>query len=437
MILNSTTQTLRIVLSAAVAANQPPVTVDYVDFTATATTPGLQLATTNSTTPVTILSAPAASTQRKVNGLSVANKDTAVIIAVISLYDSTGGGVDYQIADIAIPVGATLQYTDTKGWFCTNSAGQMLVAQGAAYSDVQVFIADGTWTKPAFGSLAYVECVGGGGSGGGGRGVAAGTLRYAGAGGGGGKRNVATYLLSDLSNTAVVVPAAVSGGSGGVNAAGSPGTEGGTVSFGTLLYGYGGGAGQHGTLGAAGAGGGGGGGTSAGASGATTGYGGSALLVPASAANSSTDVGAGANFSGYLGGGGGGSASSSANGSSGGGSTWSGAGGAGGGSVTAATPGTSYSGGAGGIAGGASTGAGGGAASAAINTGTKSDNGAVGDSTKCGGGGAGGAGNNAGTGSAGGDGGFPGGGGGGGGGGTTTGGAGGAGGAGRVVVYVW
>ena len=76
MILDATTRKLQILLGAAVTANQLPVAVDYVDFTSTTTTPALQLSTTNGATAVDILSAPAASTQRKVNFISIANKDT-------------------------------------------------------------------------------------------------------------------------------------------------------------------------------------------------------------------------------------------------------------------------------------------------------------------------------------------------------------------------
>ena len=166
MILNTTTQTLEILLGSAVAANQSPVTVDYVAFDATTTTPSVQLSTTNSTTAVTILSAPASSTQYKINGITVANKDTSPITVTIQINDNT---VKYAVAQsMVLAVGSTLQFTDTRGWFVINASGQILSAQGSAYSDVQIFTANGTWTKPSYVSLAYVEVTGGGGAGGGG-----------------------------------------------------------------------------------------------------------------------------------------------------------------------------------------------------------------------------------------------------------------------------
>jgi hypothetical protein len=63
MIITSS-QTLEVVLDAVVATNQSPVTVDYVQFSSSTTTPALNATTTNSTTAVTILSAPSAGLQR-------------------------------------------------------------------------------------------------------------------------------------------------------------------------------------------------------------------------------------------------------------------------------------------------------------------------------------------------------------------------------------
>ena len=64
MILDATTKKLQVVLAAAVAANQLPVVANWVDMTATATTPGSSNTATNSTTQVDIVAAPAASTMR-------------------------------------------------------------------------------------------------------------------------------------------------------------------------------------------------------------------------------------------------------------------------------------------------------------------------------------------------------------------------------------
>ena len=315
MILNNTTQTLEIVLGSAVTTNQSPVTVDYVAFTSSATTPSVQLSTTNDATSVTILSAPSASTQYKINGITVANKDTLPITVTIEINDNT---VKYPVAQsMVLAVGSTLQFTDTRGWFVINASGQILSAQGSAYSDVQIFTSSNTWNKPLGCSLVYVETTGGGGGGGAGSGV--GATRIGGGGGGGGNRLTSIFQISNLTPTvAVTVGAIATGGTGNTGAAGNNGSVGSTSSFGTFLYGYGGGGGGGGGSSTGGGGGGGAGGTSAGATGSnssvTGGLGGSAFVTSALATLYATNIGgAGRNGNGtnlvgnssYLGGGGG------------------------------------------------------------------------------------------------------------------------------------
>jgi hypothetical protein len=450
MILDTTTRKLQILLSAAVSANQLPVAVDYVEFTSTTTTPAIQLSATNNTTAVDILPAPAAAfTQRKVNFISIANKDTDFVNVTVRL-DDNGTTYNY-VSSMALAPNCTLQFTDTRGWSIIDSNGNILVAP-TAVTDIQVFTANGTWTRPTGATYTLVNCFGGGGSGGGGVGNVAGitpAVRPGGGGGGGGLHTQMQFLTSELTSKAnVTIAASRLGGNGGTASIGIAGSVGFNSLFGTFLIAYGGGGG--GVSGATGGGGGGGAGggatgTSAGAS-FNGGSGGSAGGV-STISNTDNYQGAGGGSgstsftdanSAYLGGGGGGGGSTSTiSGGAGGSSYFSSSGGGGGGGINAADLGTSQLGGRGGLTGGAAQNAGGGAASAEINSGLASANGANGDSTKAGAGGAGGAANNAGTGSKGGDGGLPGGGGGGGGGGTIIGGAGGAGGAGKVVVISW
>lgn len=122
MILDSTSKSLEIVLSGTVATNQLPVSVEYVDMTTTATTGATQLATTNGATAVTIASAPAASTQRRILGVSIYNADTASATVTVRTKDTS---TLYPHVKIAVPVGYTLQYTDTAGWTLLSTAGSL------------------------------------------------------------------------------------------------------------------------------------------------------------------------------------------------------------------------------------------------------------------------------------------------------------------------
>lgn len=122
MILTTTSQSLEIVLAGAVATNQLPVSVEYVDMTSTATTGGTQLATTNSTTAITIASAPSASTQRRILGVQVFNADTASATVTVRTKDTS---TLYTHVKIVVPSGYTLQYTDTGGWSLLSASGSL------------------------------------------------------------------------------------------------------------------------------------------------------------------------------------------------------------------------------------------------------------------------------------------------------------------------
>jgi hypothetical protein len=446
MILDTTTRKLQILLGAAVTTNQLAVTVDYVSYTSTTTTPALQLSVTNDTTAVDILSAPASSEQRKVNLITVVNRDTQFANVTVRLNDN--GTMYNYMSNFVLAPNSTLQFTDTRGWTVLDSSGNILIASGAV-TDIQVFTASGTWIKPTYATYVQVTCMGGGGGGGGGGNQAAGATRYGGGGGGGGFRIQNLFLASELPSSVIATVGV--GGKGGTQGSGgaAPGTSGGASSFGNFLMAWGGGGADVGASSR----GGGGGGAGASQQGQPTvnnigGLGGicgpgTATAVGVSVADFSGGGGGTANTiagSSYWGGGGGSGGGQAAAGFNGGSSYGSAGGGGSGGGVSAATPGVAALGGRGGVAGGSATPTNTlGAASAAINTGATSDAGANATANAAGGGGAGGAGNNAGLGGTGGAGGLGGGGGGGGGSGTGTANSGtaGNGGAGLVTVISW
>ena len=284
--------------------------------------------------------------------------------------------------------------------------------------NVQIFTANGNWTKPAGAIAVEVICVGSGGGGGSGRKGAAGTGRGGGAGGGGGAVSRILLIAADLGATENVTVGV--GGTGGAtvttdNTNGNAGGSGSSSFFGTNPW-----------ITAGGGGGGDGGGTGsayggAGGGGLTSGVGSGTPGVPSAAVNvkgicnqgvwrNNTSDGVCAEFGG---------ASGAVNTDedvslTGGSSIYGGAGGGCGGSISSAN--TTFNGGAGGLV-GAYT-AGGGAAGGAkdgVNPGTAGSANTV-NKTGYGGGGGGGGGASKTTSSGyGGVGGLPGGGGGGGG----------------------
>lgn len=178
---------------------------------------------------------------------------------------------------------------------------------------VDVFTANGTWTKPPWATKATATCLGGGGGGGGGTRQPFGTGCAGGAGGGGGGRSEATFAASALGATEPVQVGA--GGASGVGATsnatnGSAGGAGGTSSFGSTRLRAGGGAGG-----------------------------------PGGAIATTSSAGSG---SGMLSGGSGGVGATSNAGATGSNASGGGPGGGGGGGVTSG--GTTFTGGAGGVA---------------------------------------------------------------------------------------
>lgn len=110
-------------------------------------------------------------------------------------------------------------------WQCLDyvRASGAPLAGGAV--DAQIFTSSGTWTKPASGTVAYIQVWGAGGGG---------STNASGGGGGGGGYAERWVPFSALGSTETVTI-----GSGG--SAGSPGSVGGNSSFGSFMTAYGGG----------------------------------------------------------------------------------------------------------------------------------------------------------------------------------------------------
>lgn len=243
------------------------------------------------------------------------------------------------------------------------------VALATASTDVQNFVADGTWTKPTNAKAVKVIAIGGGGGGGG---VGTGGNNFAG-GGGGGAGIEAMFDAADLGSTeSITVGASGAGGTAGSN----PGAAGGNSSFGSWLTAYGGGGGAGAASGTNG-GGGGGGSTSAGTS-VTSTTGGAGGGLQGGAAGATSIFGGGGGGSSAVGGesihGGGGGGGASAGAQCAGGNSIYGGGGGGNGATTGGVGGTAKvyggNGGAGGVAGAGTAGtAPGGAGGGAGNSG--------------------------------------------------------------------
>lgn len=116
LILDTTGKSLEVILDSAVATNQLPFIVNYVEINTTTfslTSVSENDGLTNGITAVTILAAPAANKSRQVKFLSIYNADTAASTVTIRV----NNGVAFRTSvKILVAIGETLQYTDGEGF---------------------------------------------------------------------------------------------------------------------------------------------------------------------------------------------------------------------------------------------------------------------------------------------------------------------------------
>jgi hypothetical protein len=134
IILSETTDNLEVVLDATVATGQPQCYVAWRDRTATTFTAGRTVATTNNVTDVIIAAAPAASTQRVIDYISVYNRDTAEVTVTIKIDANSNSYILYRGI---LGVGEVLAYTNEQGFYKPSVTGLSInnkyVLTGALY----------------------------------------------------------------------------------------------------------------------------------------------------------------------------------------------------------------------------------------------------------------------------------------------------------------
>lgn len=226
LVLSTTGDNIELVLGAAVTTSQPQCFAAWRDITTTAFAPGRLGVNANSTTAVNIVPAPAGSTQRVVDFISVYNADTKPVEATIR-FDLSGA--ETILFKGWIGVGEVLVYVDGSGWHKIGSNGEYR-ASARGNADVQTFSTPGIgrWVKPTTfePKVVIVKLWGAGGGGGGAAGAAITTAAKGGGGGGGGSFNMAIMPASMVGGVEPVVIGR--GGEFGVGGGtGTPGSGGG------------------------------------------------------------------------------------------------------------------------------------------------------------------------------------------------------------------
>lgn len=123
IILDATTRSLEIDLNAAVATNQLPFVASYVDINQSTFAMSAMSSNTgasNSTTAVTLVAAPGATTSRVLKYLSIKNSDTASVLLWVQMNDNA---TLREIWKGTLAVGDSLIYTDANGFNVLDSNG--------------------------------------------------------------------------------------------------------------------------------------------------------------------------------------------------------------------------------------------------------------------------------------------------------------------------
>lgn len=137
LVLDSTTKTIKAVMSGAAATSNPEFVVSWADSTSSSLTEGSTDGALNGTTPITLVAAPASSTRRVIKSISIQNKDTASVTLTIS-YDNNGTA--RQLAKVTLAANDTWT---TDGVYDTNGNLKTSASGGGTVTTVSVASANG------------------------------------------------------------------------------------------------------------------------------------------------------------------------------------------------------------------------------------------------------------------------------------------------------
>ncbi len=104
LILDATNKTIKALLAGAITTSQPEAVSSWADDDGSSLVEGASTVALNSTTPVTIVAAPAAATRRVIKDIYIENKDTVSVVLTV-LYDNAG--TTYNIEKVTLTPGQT------------------------------------------------------------------------------------------------------------------------------------------------------------------------------------------------------------------------------------------------------------------------------------------------------------------------------------------
>ena len=120
--LDTVNRSLAMYLGGAQATAPLQAVVSYSDQTATTYLGGTKLTNSNGTTAVTICSAPAASTIRDIDMVTILNTDTVSQVVTVEMLDTA---TPYLISTVTLLVGEKLTYTHGSAWQVVDNSGNV------------------------------------------------------------------------------------------------------------------------------------------------------------------------------------------------------------------------------------------------------------------------------------------------------------------------
>ena len=120
--LDNTTRLLQIALGSPITTNPVQIVVSYSDDTGATYIGASNTSTISNTTPVTICSAPAANIIRNIDSIIIFNNDTVAAAINVTFNDNR---TLYQLSNVTLQTGETLQYTHGRGWEATDVNGSL------------------------------------------------------------------------------------------------------------------------------------------------------------------------------------------------------------------------------------------------------------------------------------------------------------------------
>lgn len=113
LILSNTTDSIEVVLGGTVTTTQLLCVSSFRDITTSAYTPNRTVIATNNATPISAVAAPAASTQRVIDLVSVFNTDTVAQTVTIKY---NANGTKYTLWSASLDTGESVQFVEGSGW---------------------------------------------------------------------------------------------------------------------------------------------------------------------------------------------------------------------------------------------------------------------------------------------------------------------------------